>query len=153
MTFVQRDLKQANELIDVWYDGAGGALENGYCVCYDPAEALTHAAGEWAEQERWKTVQKPATANLSLFAGVVVDKRGQTGTTPAIVQICTLKRGNVVEALTLANMTIGSTMLECVNGQWYLDDTVTFSTKVVALPAETANTSGGADNAMVFGLL
>lgn len=164
MKQVQKGLANPVETKEVWYDGAAGQIEVGYCVCYDDGEGVAPSAGEFEELQRFRVVQQPETANLEFFAGVVVDKMRQSGTTPGPVRIQVPRRGSSLLALTLVDATIKDPLAP-TNAQWYLvadaaAATATtgagapvYSRNTVALAGDTFNTSGGAANALIFGML
>ena len=96
----------------VYYSGTD-ALLVGYNLCYDHLAPVT---GDKKLQMGAECV-KPATANLSMYAGVVLN--AITG--PGFVEIATADAGEFVTALTkAAAATQGTQALGPVNGEYWL---------------------------------
>jgi len=148
MHLVQSNLAFSGTLKWVHYkDNDNEEVAVGYNVCYDVAVSLSTPEG-WDEEIRQRTVTKPKTANLSAYAGVVVQlgRRTKSGTDYSRdVLIAVPTRGEYIKALTHANMTTESTVLQCANDDWGLvAQTLTsaqITTTTVGIASETANTS------------
>jgi len=163
MHIVQRDLGPIPETFVAKYvDSGKGAIAVGAAVCYDHTIAAAHAAGTWAEEELFKVVNKPVTANLLFFAGIVLEIIKRTGTGSnysSFVRIQKLNQGSVVRASVKANSTIAVTPLKISDDSWDLvvdgDATIAVNHTVhtVGYAGETANTSSTAAVKPVFGIL
>ena len=153
MHVVQRDLGPLPLTFKAKYvdSGSDGAVAVGYVVCYDVAQPIEHAADDWAENERFKVVTKPKTANLNLVAGVVTDIEHDNDDGTFVV-IQSLNRGQVAKAYVDANATVGTTALEVTDDSWNLTtDAATSVEKTAAFAGETDNTTGAAEIKTVFG--
>jgi hypothetical protein len=131
--------------IAVYYSGTD-TLSAGYALCYDQAASATATD---PKARLGAQVVKPATANLSFFAGVVAESSaGRVG--PCFVDIVVPMSGQIVAAYCNSNSTIATTLLAVQNGQYSLAAQATLSAAtlptLVGVAAETADTSGTAAN-------
>lgn len=152
MHIVQRDGQRSLDTEIVYYGGSE-ELKVGYAVCYDPTASETPT--EWKENQKGRTVAKPATANLEFFAGIVVSvpqkRMGEVaGSVKGYATIARVRRGDFMKARVKANSVTGTTVLQPVDGKWHLaaDATATanlYSRRSVAIAAETVDSSADAD--------
>lgn len=121
----------------VYYDGTD-TLATGYCLCYD--QDATENGADPADRLGF-TVEKPATANIMFFAGIYTGQQGGI-TDPGYITIEVPERGQMTEAWTDANMTLGSSGLACQDGDFgfgiHSDSAENFP--LVALACITENT-------------
>lgn len=99
--------------IKVYYQGSD-TLQRGYALCYD--QDATENSSDKTDRLGY-TVEKPATANLNVFAGVVAD--GPV-TGPCEVEIVVPTKWNWCEVFTDANMTAATTALAPQNNSYAL---------------------------------
>lgn len=159
MTYiVQRDGQQPLDTEYVYYGGTD-ELKPGYAVCYDIAAPLTEGSDGFNEKVRGRVIAKPVTANLTLFAGIVIDppQKGvdPSGSTKGWCTIAKLRAGAWVKALSNVSATAGATYLRVTNlGGFNLVAEATATTRTVntvAVAGETLDTSSTAANALVVG--
>jgi hypothetical protein len=152
MHVIQRDGQRSLDTEIVYYGGTE-ELKVGYVVCYDPTASETPT--EWKENQKGRTVAKPATANLEFFAGIVTvapqKRMGEvSGSNKGYATIARVRRGDFLKARVKANAVTGTTVLQPVDGKWHLasDGTATsnlYSRRSVAIAAETVDSSADAD--------
>ena len=116
------------------------ALLPGYAMCFDTAAA--NAAATEEQSRLGNLVTKPATANLTAFAGIVAPGSGITG--PGYVKLIVPERGTCVDAFVGSNTTVNATALAPTDGQWYLaaHSDATLNLNMVASAMETDATLG-----------
>lgn len=143
----------------VYYeDGGDGKPPVGAVVCYDLSKPKEAASADFAEQKLGVVVRKPKTANLGAPCGIITRvaqvKNTATGDYSGTYEVIPFKQnaGFRLDCLTKANMVAGTTLLECVDDEWSLALTATWSAKVVAVAMETANTSAADAEAAVSGV-
>jgi hypothetical protein len=101
---VQKSDADLLETRTVWYSGTD-KLASGYCVAFDPAASKTDAD---PKLRLGNVVQKPVTANLFYFAGVVAPQSdGLTG--PCNIDILIPRKGAMLPVFTKLNQTAGTT--------------------------------------------
>lgn len=142
MSVLQYDQQRDAVPIRVRYEGTE-MVPPGAAMCFN----RTAGTAAEADDRRNFEVQKPATANLAAFAGIVTGASGgRQG--PGWFDVVPLTgRGVAVNALTSADMTINVTNLGPVNDEWHLAASSTFR---VARALQTANTSAAAGTAQVL---
>jgi hypothetical protein len=151
--------------IKVYYEGSD-TLYTGYALCYNydttdnwagvaSIDATTTAStitesGTTAEgsqnEGKLLRVEKPATANLQWFAGVVTaDYDGFTGPGPVDIYV---PNGAIVPVRSYVSSTVGKHALAIQNGQYYIGNpaagTTNGAAKYVAVTVETVNRSSTA---------
>jgi len=99
----------------VYYEGSD-TLQEGYALCYN----FNYGTASAADTARLMRVEKPATANLEYFAGVVhPDSAGKTG--PCYVTIIVPSvQGEAANVHTDQNCTLGTTELAAQDGSYAL---------------------------------
>lgn len=99
----------------VWYSGTD-QLKEGYALCYDQ----NYGTATVADEKRGYVVEKPATANLKYFAGLVsAADDGKTG--PCEITINEPDSvGRLVNAYTSVNCTINVSLLAITNASYIL---------------------------------
>jgi|SRR6056297_538526 len=124
----------------VYYTGSDTLLK-GYAVCYDQDATIGTD-----KTSRGNAVEKPATANLNAFAGIVQQK--VTG--PAFVEIAVPRRGDHLQVFCDADATAYTTALAPQNDSYALaaHTDATLNLPMVALAAETADTDTTNANAL-----
>jgi hypothetical protein len=139
--------KRPHQTRRVYYIGTD-TIVAGYVLCYDQ-NATKNADPE--EEGLGIAVEKPATANLNHFAGIVAP--GQSVTGPGWVEIVT---EGLVEAFTDADMTLGTSILGPVNDSYALaakslsdPNTHAEHLQAVAQAWETVDTDTNNANALV----
>lgn len=135
---VQYKSEKLNKKV-VYYTGTE-TVSTGYAFCYD----RDYGTAASADVARAYKVEKPATANLKFFAGVLAEESsGKTG--PCWLTIIEPKAapGCICSAYTYANSTILVTKLGPTNGQWYLA-AASSANPAAAIAMQTLNTSGTA---------
>lgn len=119
----------------VWYDGTV-TLRRGFVMCFVHNATKNNAD---PKLRLGRQVTQPATANLSLFAGIVAEESdGVTG--PCWVTLVRPGIGQACDALVVVNATVATTPLQPVNGAWSLG-TATFGIATIAVAGETEDTS------------
>lgn len=103
-------------------------INRGDVLCYDQ-DATEN--GTTNEDQLGLTVERPATANLKLFAGYYTGEEGSF-TGPGFITMNTPVKGEMVEMNTDANMTVNATILGPQDGSFAL----------AALTAATAHENG-----------
>jgi len=99
----------------VYYSGTD-QLREGYCLCYDRDAGTATATSKLRAYQ----VEKPATANLGWFAGVV-HPHSDYVTGPAWITIIEPSPGGVIcKAWAKVSGTINTTALAITNGQYYV---------------------------------
>lgn len=127
----------------VYFSGTD-TLQEGYALCYDQ-DASPTATNPF--ERLGFIVEKPATANLAAFAGLVsAGDAGKTG--PCYLDIIVPTPGEVVTAYTKANATAWTTALAPANAVYSLaaHSDSGLNLPWVMLAAETADTSTTAAN-------
>jgi hypothetical protein len=122
----------------LWYIGTD-TLQEGYALCYDQ-DATTDNADP--KLRLGSAVEKPATANLNAFAGLVAPQSaGKTG--PCWVDVIVPTRNQIVTAYTKANATAWSTALAPANASYALaaHADATLNLPLVAVACETHDSS------------
>ena len=119
----------------------------GGVLCYDIAAPTTPAAGTFDEEVLGTRCIKPATANLMLFAGIVINdeeyQKKVSGAYDGFYRVISPTKGAMVEALVyFATGTAGSSLLKPVDAKWYLG-TTSFDVSCVAMLMETGDWSSG----------
>lgn len=142
---VQHNAKPNPRVKKVYYTGTD-QLAKGYALCYDQDASPTDAADE---KRLGRAVEKPATANLNAFAGIVA--AAPPGPGPCFVDIYPPEPGEFIEAFTDADMTAFTTVLGPQNGSYALaaKTDATFNLAAVAKAAQTVNTDTTNANAWV----
>jgi len=126
----------------VYYTGTA-TLYEGYALCYnrDSNTGTTITGVDWA---RAYEVEKPATANLNYFAGLVAgESDSKTGPCWVNIIVPGSPPGVLCKAWTYVSSTILTTRLAVTNDQWYLT-TASSSTVTVARAMQTLNTASTA---------
>ena len=146
---VQYAGRQTPEIKTVYYNGSDTLL-NGYCLCYD--ESATVDATDPA-LTLGTLVEKPVTASLYAFAGIVtnVESGGRAG--PGYYEIIVPRRGVITEAFCDIDTVKGSTALGVANNSYGLttpsDDE--FNELFVATAMETdATLTATSANTLVY---
>jgi len=140
MSLPQYNAATEVEVRSVYFTGSD-KLKEGYALCFDQDASLTDAD---PRLRLGVAVEKPATANLNAFAGVVApDSDGVTG--PGFVSIIVPRKGQISKALVKADATAFTTLLKPVDASYALGaDGDGFGADTVAKAAQTADTSGTA---------
>jgi hypothetical protein len=130
------------EVKRVYYIGTD-QLVPGYNLCYDQDATTDNAS---PELRLGSAVEKPATANLNAYAGVVVNRPSGIG--PCFVDIAVPRKGDMVVALCNANATAFATALAPQDASYALaaHSDSGLNLPMVARAAVTANTSVTAAN-------
>ena len=135
--------------VESFYYTGTDKLNAGYNLCFDQDASKTDTD---RKLRLGSAVEKPATANLMFYAGVVADEdEGRQG--PCFVHLIRPKKGAIVDAYTDSNMTLGVTPLAPQNGSYAL---ATFSDATVnlamcAMACETVDTdTANANKAVMF---
>lgn len=116
----------------VYYEGSD-TLRTGYALCYN----YDYGTASEADFDRWVRVEKPATANLGYFAGVVHPSNdGFVG--PGWINIIT--KSSICRGWTDLSCTLGSTSLTIVDGSYALHNGGT----AVGTAMQTVDRSGTA---------
>jgi len=85
---------------------------------FNGENATTYAEGSQTYNARFLVVEKPATANLAAFAGVVKALGPKLGTDGDTIEIWVPKHGAVVPVMTDQSVTINSSVLGVVNAKY-----------------------------------
>ena len=119
----------------VFYEGTD-MLHTGYALCYNRDYGTASAS----DINRACRVEKPATANLLWFAGVVVE--GYDGVTgPCVVEI-TVPSFGLVEAFCEENCTLGTTVLATKDGTYALAETAASDCAMAFQTVDRSSTNG-----------
>jgi hypothetical protein len=109
------DLKNEKQTTKRVYYTGSSALKAGYCLCYN-RDSNTGATTTSVDYARAREVEKPATANLPYFAGVVESGCEITG--PGWIEIIEPKKGMLAEVWSDVSSTLGTTHLAITNGSY-----------------------------------
>jgi len=108
-----KDISEKLTTKKVWYEGSD-TLVGGSLLCYNG----DYGTASSADTARAWRVEKPATANLKYFAGVLAEKYDNF-TGPGMVEIyVSTRRGQRINILSDQNCTLGSTILAVKNADY-----------------------------------
>ena len=141
MSLAQYNAATEVEVRSVYYIGSD-ELKAGYALCFDQDASPTDPD---PRLRLGVAVEKPKTANLNAFAGVVSpDSDGAQG--PGFVSIIVPRKGTVVKASVKENAVAFTTVLGPVDASYSLaaKADATFNLDAVAVAGETADTSAAA---------
>jgi hypothetical protein len=128
-------------LKSVYYEGSD-TLKAGYCLCYNQDSVLDMAGATVVEgtqiKGRFLRVEKPASANLPYFAGIVSE--GSNGVTGPCWVTIVEANGHVFNVWTDSNVTTADSLH--VKDASYLATTTAGANYVIGKCLETINRSG-----------
>ena len=128
-------------LKSVYYEGSD-TLKAGYCLCYNQDSVLDMAGATVVEgtqiKGRFLRVEKPATANLPYFAGIVSE--GSNGVTGPCWVTIVEANGHAFNVWTDSNVTTADSLY--IKDASYLATTTAGANYVIGKCLETINRSG-----------